>query len=130
MTASMGKPPPPPRPRPLPNPVEPGTRPRHRRKRGASREVEAQRADHFEFAFNQVAAGKCWASGLTLASCKASICDCSDFEWIRSDQADRVHFIDDEHWAGWCNSPIGVGTTNLGEVTCDACLHLYMTTSP
>lgn len=48
---------------------------------------DAQRADHFEHLYNAASEGNCGHSGMPLAVCKASICDCFDFPWVKPDQA-------------------------------------------
>lgn len=49
-------------------------------------ELDAQRADHFQYLYEQASEGKCGASGLSLKECKASICDCFDFTWVKPEE--------------------------------------------
>lgn len=42
-----------------------------------------QRADHYEHLYQQASEGKCGPSGLTIGACKASICDCFEFPWVK-----------------------------------------------
>lgn len=42
-----------------------------------------QRADHYQYLYEQASEGKCGYSGLTLGACKASICDCFEFPWVK-----------------------------------------------
>lgn len=42
-----------------------------------------QRADHFQHLYEQASEGRCGPSGLTIGACKASICDCFEFPWVK-----------------------------------------------
>ena len=42
-----------------------------------------QRADHYQYLYEQASEGKCGYSGLTFGACKASICDCFEFPWVK-----------------------------------------------
>lgn len=56
----------------------------------ASAGDDKQRADHFQYLYEQASEGKCGASGLTIGACKATICDCFQFPWVKApDNAGR-----------------------------------------
>lgn len=52
-----------------------------------------QRADHYQYLYQQASEGKCGYSGLTIGACKASICDCFEFPWVKP--APKEHPIHD-----------------------------------
>jgi hypothetical protein len=49
----------------------------------APTEDHQQRADHYQYLYEQASEGKCGHSGLMLGACKASICDCFEFPWVQ-----------------------------------------------
>lgn len=58
-------------------------------------EEQRQRAEHFQHMYEQASEGKCGFSGMTLADCKRSICDCFEFPWVK--HAVPVLIEDDGH---------------------------------
>ena len=53
--------------------------------------ADEQARQHFADVAKAESEGRCWASGLTLPACKASICDCFDYPDVTPDEvaADR-----------------------------------------